>query len=254
MINLKTEKEIEIMKEGGKMLGKIVKELVAAAKPGVATQELDKLAKELLFNMGARSSFLNYGGFPSVLCVSVNEEIVHGVPSERILEKGDLVKLDMGVLLKGFHTDSATTVLVGGGISFDKRTALKKKLIKVARESLELGIKEARPGKTLGDVGFVIQKHVEDNGFNVVRDLVGHGIGRELHEPPQVPNYGVPGEGEVLKPGMVIAIEPMVVEGGWKIKEGPDGFVFETKDGGLAVHEEHTIVITEKGPLVITRY
>jgi len=254
MINIKTQKEIEIMKEGGDILGKILKELVAAAKPGVSTKDLDKLAQELVFKFGARSSFLNYNGYPSVLCTSINEEIVHGVPSDRILEKGDLVKIDMGVLWKGYHTDSARTVLVGrSGISIDKKTLLKKKLIKVTEESFNAGLKEARAGKTLGDVGSAIQKYAEKNGFNVVRDLIGHGIGKELHEPPQVPNYGKPGEGDVLKEGMVIAIEPMVVTGDWAIKEGPDGFVFNTKDGGLAAHYEHTVVITEKYPLVITR-
>ena len=159
----------------------------------------------------------------------------------------------MGVRHKGFHSDSAVTVVVGGGLLLDRKTLLKKKLIRVAMESLEIGIKEARPGKTIGDIGFVIQRYAEKNGFNVVRDLVGHGIGRELHEEPQVPNYGNPGEGKKLKPGMVIAIEPMVVTGDWKTEEGPDGFVFETKDGGLAAHFEHTIAVTEKEPLILTR-
>lgn len=253
-MSLKSEKEIAIMGEGGKILAEILNELQKKVKIGIPTSDLESSAKELVFKFGARSSFLNYNGHPSVLCVSINDEIVHGIPSERILEKGDVLKLDMGVLYKGFHTDSAITVLVGaGGISFDKKTSLKKKLIKVTKESLEVGIKEAQAGKTLGDVGFAIQKYVESEGFNVVRDLVGHGIGKELHEPPQVMNYGVPGQGEKLKPGMVIAIEPMVVTGDWKIKEGPDGFAYLTKDGGLAAHFEHTIAITEKGPLVLTR-
>jgi len=253
MIFLKTEKEIQIMREGGKILASILKDLAKAVKPGINTKELDKLAQELVFRFGARSSFLNYNGYPAVLCTSVNNEIVHGVPSERKLQKGDLLKLDMGVRHKGFHSDSAVTVLVGGGLLLDRKTLLKKKLIRVAMESLEIGIKEARPGKTIGDIGFVIQRYAEKNGFNVVRDLVGHGIGRELHEEPQVPNYGNPGEGKKLKPGMVIAIEPMVVTGDWKTEEGPDGFVFETKDGGLAAHFEHTIAVTEKEPLILTR-
>ena len=240
------------MKEGGAILSNILKELTKAVKPGIITQELDKLATELVFKFGARSSFLNYNGYPAVLCVSVNDEIVHGVPSDRRLKKGDVLKLDMGVLWKGFHTDSAVTVLVGGGLAFDKNTLLKKKLIKVTRESLEKGIKEAKTGNTLGDVGSAIQKYVEKEGFNVVRDLIGHGIGRELHEGPQVPNYGKLGDGEKIVEGMVIAIEPMVVTGDWKTKEGSDGFVFQTKDGGLAAHFEHTVAITEKGPLVLT--
>lgn len=254
MINIKTQKEIDIMHEGGKMLAEILKDLVKAVKPGIATQDLEKLAKELVFKFGARSSFLNYNGYPAVLCTSVNDEIVHGVPSERKLGKGDLLKLDMGVLYKGFHNDSTVTVLVGGGLALDKKTLLKKKLINVTRESLEIGIKQAKPGKTIGDIGSAIQKYVEKNDFNLVRDLVGHGIGRELHEEPHVPNYGQPGTGEELKSGMVIAIEPMVVTGDWKIKEGRDGFVFETKDGGLAAHFEHTVAITEKGAVVLTRY
>src|SRR3989338_4296678 len=182
MIFLKTEKEIQIMREGGKILASILKDLAKAVKPGINTKELDKLALELVFRFGARSSFLNYNGYPAVLCTSVNNEIVHGVPSERKLQKGDLLKLDMGVRHKGFHSDSAVTVLVGGGLLLDRKTLLKKKLIRVAMESLEIGIKEARPGKTIGDIGFVIQRYAEKNGFNVVRDLVGHGIGRELHE------------------------------------------------------------------------
>ncbi len=255
MINIKTQKEIETMRDGGKILANILKELVKAVKPGITTQDLEKLAKELLFKFGARSAFLNYNGYPSVLCTSINDQIVHGVPSDRQLEKGDLLKLDMGVLYKGFHTDSAVTVLAGGLNRmplFDRGILLKKKLIKITREALEIGIKQAKPGNTIGDIGSVIQKYVEKEGFNLVRDLVGHGIGRELHEEPQVPNYGQTGTGEELKPGMVIAIEPMVVTGDWKIKEGPDGFVFQTKDGGMAAHFEHTVAITEKGPLILT--
>lgn len=253
LIQIKSQKEIEIMAEGGKILARILKELSKAVKPEITTQDLDKLARELVFKFGARPSFLNYNGYPAVLCTSVNDEIVHGVPSERKLVKGDLLKLDMGILYKGFHTDSAVTVLVGGGLAFDKGTLLKKKLIRATKEALEIGIKQARPGNTLGDIGSAIQKYVEKNGFGVVRDLVGHGIGRELHEEPQVPNYGKPGTGPDLVEGMVIAIEPMVVTGDWKIKEGPDGFVFQTKDGGLAAHFEHTIAITEKGPLILTQ-
>lgn len=257
MINIKTEKEIEIMREGGKMLASILRDLIKAVKPGVTTQDLNKLASELVLKFGARSSFLNYNGYPSVLCTSINDEIVHGVPSDRKLEKGDLLKLDMGVLYKGFHTDSALTVLVGESASwrtaFDKNTLLKKKLINITREALEIGIKEAKLGNTTGNIGSAVQKYVESQGFGVVRDLVGHGVGRELHEEPQVPNYGKTGAGEKLKPGMVIAIEPMVVTGDLRTVEGPDGFVFQTKDGGLAAHFEHTVAITKEGPLVLTR-
>lgn len=267
MINIKTQKEIEIMSEGGKILASILKDLAKAVKPGVTTQDLDKLARELVFKpspfekglgkFSAKPAFLNYNGYPATLCTSINDEIVHGVPSARKLKKGDLLKLDMGVLYKGFYTDSAVTVLVGGnlkyiGLPLGKDVLLKKKLIKVTKESLEVGIKEARIGNTLGDIGSAIQKYVEKNGFNVIRDLVGHGIGRELHEEPQVPNYGQPGTGPKLVEGMVIAIEPMVVTGDWKTKEGPDGFVFQTQDGGLACHFEHTVAIASRGPVILT--
>ena len=294
MIKIKTQDEIQIMKEGGAILAKILKELSMAVKLGRTTKDLDKLAEELVFKSRTFSSekvrdlkpaFLNYRGYPAVLCTSINDEIVHGLPSDRKLQKGDLLKLDMGVLWKGFYTDSAVTVLVGqevevrnapagakskshsnfhflvgGGLAFDKKTLLKKKLIRVTRESLDLGIRQAKIGNTIGDIGSVIQKYVEKNGFNVIRNLVGHGIGRELHEEPQVPNYlpagrqvASSGTGQKLVEGMVIAIEPMVVTGDWETEEGPDGFVFQTKDSGLAAHFEHTIAITEKGPLVLTR-
>lgn len=253
MIKIKTSEEIVIMREGGKILAEVLKGLTKAVKPGITTQDLDKLARELVFKFEAKPAFLNYNGYPAVLCTSVNDEIVHGLPSDRKLVKGDLLKLDMGVIHKGFYSDSAVTLLVGGGLTLDKKSMLKKKLIRVTRESLEIGIKKAKAGKTLGDVGYAIQEYVEDAGFNLVRDLVGHGIGRELHEEPQVPNYGEAGTGEILKLGMVIAIEPMVVTGDWRIVEGPDGFVYQTKDGGLACHFEHTVAITDRGPVVLTR-
>ncbi|OGN02156.1 MAG: type I methionyl aminopeptidase [Candidatus Yanofskybacteria bacterium RIFCSPHIGHO2_01_FULL_43_42] len=261
MIKVKTKEEIEIMEEGGKILSEILKKLTETVKPGITTQDLEELARELVLSHGVRPSFLGYDGYPAVLCASINDEIVHGVPSDRILKNGDVLKLDMGVLHKGFHTDSAITVLVGG--QEDKvihittsqvvYPQIKQKLINATKEALRIGISKAKVGNTIGDIGSAIQKYVEDNGFNVVRDLVGHGIGRELHEPPQVLNYGEPGEGEKLKAGMVIAIEPMVVTGDWEIKNSKDGFGLVTKDGGLAAHFEHTIAVTEKGPLILTQ-
>ena len=247
MINLKTEKEIEIMREGGKILAEIIKKVADAVKPGITTNDLERLARELLLSYGAESSFLGFENYPAVLCTSLNDEIVHGVPSDRILKDGDLLKIDMGVLHNGFHTDSAVTVLVGNGGDM-----LKRKLIQITKESLEIGISMARAGNTLGDVGSAIQRYVEDKGFNVVRDLVGHGIGRKLHEPPQVLNYGKAGQGEKLVSGMAIAIEPMVVTGKWGIKNGRDGYAFVTKDGGLAAHFEHTVVVTDSGPDILT--
>lgn len=248
MVNLKTEKEIEIMKEGGRILGEILKKLEEAVKPGITTNDLEELVRELISFYGVESSFLGFDGYPNILCTSLNDEVVHGIPSVRVLKEGDLLKIDMGVLHKGFHTDSATTVLVG-----NSGDMVKRKLIQTTKESLEIGISKAKVGNTLGDIGAAIQKHVEDRGFNVVRDLVGHGVGRELHEEPQVLNYGKAGTGEKLVAGMVIAIEPMVVTGKWNIKNGKDGYAFITKDGGLAAHFEHSVAITNAGPLVLTK-
>ena len=248
MINLKTEKEIQIMREGGKILAEILKKLFEAVKPGITTNELEELACELVFSYKVKGSFLGFEGYPAILCTSLNDEVVHAVPSNRVLEEGDLLKIDMGVLHEGFHTDSAVTVIVGNMNDTNKR-----KLIQVTQESLEIGISKAKVGNNLGDIGYAIQKHIENNGFNVIRDLVGHGIGRELHEEPQVLNYGKAGQGEKLIAGMVIAIEPMVVTGKWAIKNGRDGYAFVTKDGGLAAHFEHTVAITENGPLILTK-
>lgn len=247
MIKIKTEKEIEIMREGGKILAEILKKLSEAVKPGVTTNELEELARELVLSYGVKPSFLGYDGYPAALCTSVNDEIVHGVPSDRVLKDGDVLKLDMGVLDKGFHTDSAVTVVVGKG---DNE---KTKLLSVTKEALNIGISKAKVGNTLGDIGSAIQEYVERNGFNVVRDLVGHGVGKELHESPQVLNYGKAGEGEKLVEGMVIAIEPMVVTSDWRIKNSQDGFGFVTKDGGLAAHFEHTVAITKRGPEILTK-
>ncbi len=248
MVNLKTEKEIQVMKEGGKILADILRILEEAVKPGITTNDLEKLARELVLSYGVKSSFLGFDGYPNILCTSINDEIVHGLPSDRVLKEGDLLKIDMGVLHKGFHTDSAITVLVG-----NRGDLVKRNLIQTTKESLEIGISKAKAGNTLGDIGSAIQKYIEDRGFNVIRDLVGHGIGRELHEPPQVLNYGKAGQGEKLVAGMVIAIEPMVVTGKWGIKNGKDGYAFVTKDGGLAAHFEHTVAITENGPLILTK-
>lgn len=251
---IKTQQEIQTMREGGKILAEILKKLSEAVKPGITTNDLEELARELVLYYKVKPSFFGYDGYPAALCASVNDEIVHGVPSDRVLKDGDVLKLDMGVLHKGFHTDSAITVLVihkpTSGVGYPQAW----KLAGVTKEALNIGISKAKIGNTLGDVGSAIQEYVEQNGFNVVRDLVGHGIGRELHEPPQVLNYGEPGFGPELVEGMVIAIEPMVVTGDWKIKNSKDGFSFVTKDGGLAAHFEHTIAITEKGPLVLTEF
>ncbi len=247
-MNLKTPQEIELMREGGHILAEILDVLVASVKVGIQTKELETMARELISVRGAKPSFLNYNGFPATLCVSINEEIVHGLPSERKLKDGDLVKLDLGVLYKGFHTDSARSVIVGS----TQRLQIQK-LIDVTAEALRVGIETAQPGKTLGDVGHAIHEYVKSQGFDVVRDLIGHGIGTEVHEEPEVPNYGKPGQGLVLKPGMVIAIEPMVVMGGHRIANGPDGYAYITADKKLSAHIEHTIAITETGPEILTK-
>ena len=248
MINIKTEQEIQIMKEGGKILREILKKLSEMVKPGITTNNLEELANKLVLSYKVKPSFLGYDGYPNILCTSLNDEVVHGIPSDRVLKECDLLKIDMGVLHKSFHTDSAITVLVG-----NRGDSVRRNLIQTTKEALEIGISKAKVGNTLGDIGAAIQKHVENEGFNVVRDLVGHGIGRELHELPQVLNYGKAETGERLAAGMVIAIETMVVTGKWTIKNGKDGFVFVTKDSGLAAHFEHTVAITDRGPEILTK-
>ena len=251
-MNLKTKEEIQIMREGGKILKDVLDQLQTAVTPGLQTKELDKLARELISSNGAEPSFLNYNGFPAALCVSINEEIVHGLPSSRVLKDGDLLKLDLGVFYKGFHTDSARSLVVCPSATGSSKYKKKLELINVAEEALQRGIEAAQLGCRLGDIGHAIQGCVEAHGFNVIRDLVGHGIGREVHEEPEVLNYGEPDTGAKLVEGMVIAIEPLVVEGKWQITDGSDGFAYVTKDGKLAAHAEHTVAISKDGPIVLT--
>lgn len=248
MLKLKTHQEIELMREGGHILSEILDALVDMAKPGIKTWDFEVKARELIDQYGAVSSFLNYNKFPAALCVSINEEIVHGIPSDRILQEGDLVKLDLGVKYKGFHTDSARSVVVGCNAHPKLRS-----LVAVTAQALEIGIETAQPGNTLGDVGYAIHEYVKSQKLDVVRDLIGHGIGTEVHEDPEVPNYGKPGTGTVLKPGMVIAIEPMVVMGSHRIQNGPDGYSYITADNKPAAHIEHTVAITEQGPIILTQ-
>ncbi len=247
-MKLKTPQEIELMREGGRILAETLDALVNAVKPGIKTLELDHIARSMISERGAAPSFLNYNDFPAALCVSVNEEIVHGLPSERKLQEGDLVKLDLGVHYKGFHTDSARSVVVGCQAHPKLRS-----LVAVTQQALEIGIQAAQPGKTIGDVGHAIHEYVKSQKLDVVRDLIGHGIGTEVHEDPEVPNYGKPGTGPVLQPGMVIAIEPMVVSGSPKIANGPDGYSYITADKKPAAHIEHTVAITQDGPIILTQ-
>ena len=246
MITIKTKEEIEIMREGGKILVKIMKELGKKVQPGITTKELDRLAESLILKSGGKCSFKGYEGYPSCLCTSINEEIVHALPSDRALKEGEIISLDLGILYKGFHTDMAVTVPVG---RIDPEIL---RLIRVTKKSLKRGIKKVHPGNTFGDIGNTIQRYVEGQGFNVVRDLCGHGIGREIHEEPQILNYGKRRSGPEIKEGMVLCIEPMVTVGDWKIKKTADGYGFKTEDGSLSAHFEHTIAVTKNGCQVLT--
>ncbi|MBI4087595.1 MAG: type I methionyl aminopeptidase [Candidatus Liptonbacteria bacterium] len=251
MVEIKTPSEIELMAEGGRMLAEVLKELKRATRAGVSTKFLDEFAHKLIQDRGATPAFLNYlpawGKKPYLcsLCASLNDTVVHGLPSDYVIKDGDLVKLDLGLKYKGFYTDTATTVAVGNVSKEEKR------LIKVTEDALQKGIAEARAGKTLGDIGSAIQKHVEKNGMSVVKSLTGHGIGRALHEEPSVLNVGNPGHGLELEVGMVLAIEPMVALESGEIKQLKDDS-FITRDGSLAAHFEHTVAITEKGPRILT--
>lgn len=251
MISYKTSKEIETMAEGGKILAAILQELALAVKPGVTTKSLDTLAHERCKKNSVAPAFLGYivngKKFPATLCVSINDEVVHGIPSDRILKEGDIVGLDMGVIYQGWNLDAAVSVIV------DQKSNLKnQKLVSTTRQALELGIAQAQPGNHVGDISHAVQTHVEQAGFGIVRDLVGHGVGRKLHEEPMVPNYGRAGEGPELKVGMVIAIEPMVTAGDWRVFLDRDGWTYKTKDGSPAAHFEHTVAITKTGPRVLT--
>ncbi len=248
MIPIKTLQEIAIMREGGRILARIMDELIVQVRPGVSTAQLDKIAEGKILKAGAKPAFKDYQGFPATLCASVNEEVVHAIPSpEKILKEGDIITLDLGLIYKRYYADMARTVPVG---EIKKETA---RLVRVTREALELGIKKARPGATVGDVGNTIQRFVEEHGYGIVRELCGHGIGKELHEEPQVLNYGSRHTGVELKEGMVICIEPMVTMGDWNVKRAKDGQTYLTRDGSLSAHFEDTIAITANGSEVLTR-
>lgn len=250
-IAIKSRRELERMREAGRHTGEILLVLREAAKPGVTTAELDRIAAQELEKRGLTSPFLGYapGGlppYPAVLCVSINDEIVHGIPGSRELQEGDILSLDFGVDLEGFHGDSAITIAIG---PIPGET---KKLVDTTREALYSGIEQMVPGKRLSDIGHAVQTTAERGGYAVVRQFVGHGIGREMHEPPQVPNYGRPGRGPRLAAGMVFAIEPMVNAGTEKVRMLDDEWTAVTADGELSAHFEHTVAITEAGPEVLT--
>ena len=249
MIQLKSAREIEIMALGGRILAATVARLRAAVRPGVTTAELDEMAETFIRSHdGATPAFKGLYGFPGSLCASINNEIVHGIPSKRrTLEAGDIISLDVGVRYQGFFTDSATTVAVGEVPEESRR------LLEVTEAALAAGIQAAQPGNHMGDIGAAVQGVVERAGFSVVRDLVGHGIGVEFHEKPQVPNYGKPKRGMKLAAGLTIAIEPMVNAGSPDTREMPDRWTIVTADGSRSAHFEHTIAITEQGPRILTK-
>jgi methionyl aminopeptidase len=249
MVQLKSTREIETMAAGGKILAATHEEMRKAIRPGISTAELDRIAEEFIrSHEGATPSFKGLYGFPASICASVNEEIVHGIPSpRRVLKDGDIISVDIGVHYGGLHTDSARTYAVG---SVDEGT---KKLLRVTEESLEAGIAEARPGNHVGDIGAAIEAHVKKGGFVVVRDLVGHGVGQSMHEEPQVPNHGKPKRGAKLSAGLTIAIEPMVNAGSAETRTLPDKWTVVTIDGSRSAHFEHTVAVTNDGPRVLTR-
>jgi methionyl aminopeptidase len=249
MIQLKSAREIDVMADGGRILADAVAVLAAAVKPGMTTADLDRLADDFIRSHdGAVPAFKGLYDFPASVCTSINDEIVHGIPSpSRRLVEGDLVSIDVGVRYKGYYTDSATTVAVG---EVDETS---QRLLDVTQRALDAGIAAAHPGNHIGDIGAAVQDLVEDAGFSVVRDLVGHGIGVSFHEEPQVPNYGKPKRRERLAPGLTIAIEPMVNVGSAKTRTMPDRWTIKTADGSRSAHFEHTVAITEHGPRVLTR-
>ncbi len=246
-IIIKSEKEVAAMRQAGKVVAEVLKILSEQVKPGMKTKELDIIAERELERLGATSSFKGYRGFPATLCVSVNDEIVHGIPGERILHEGDVVSLDFGAIYHGFQGDAALTVAVG------EVNPEAKRLMEATRGSLEAGIAAACAGATLGDVSAAIQNYAESRGYSVVREYTGHGIGREMHEEPQIPNFGSPGTGPELKKGMTLALEPMLNIGGYHTRLADDRWTVLTADGSLSAHFEHTIAINDTEPEVLTK-
>jgi methionyl aminopeptidase len=246
MIFRKKPEEIELMHAAGRVLSACLSHLAAGVRPGMTTRDLDTLAETFIRDHGCTPGFIGYHDYPDSLCVSVNDEVVHGMPGPRVIAEGDLVSLDCGVIKDGWWADSGLSVGVGEVSDEVSR------LIEVTREALERGIAAAQPGNHIGDIGHAVQGHVEANGFSIVRNYVGHGIGRNMHEAPQVPNYGRPGHGNELKPGYVLAIEPMVNAGSHEVHELADGWTVATVDGRLSCYFEHTVAITEDGPVVLT--
>ena len=246
MIICKSPAEIERLRRSGRMVRGLLEELRERVQPVVSTLDLEKYIEGRIAQLGARPAFKGYRGYPCCLCASVNSEVIHGIPSERCLKIGDILSLDMGVVVDGYYGDSAITVPVG---EISEST---QRLLRVTQESLQLAIDQALLGNRLGDISATVQRHVEENGYSVVREFVGHGIGRQLHEEPQIPNFGQPGHGPVLKQGMVLAIEPMVNAGGPAVRVLADNWTAVTADGTLSAHFEHMVAVTRNGPDILT--
>lgn len=240
------EDSIEGIRAAAQVVARALRELGRAVRPGLTTAELDRLAETVIRDCGARPAFKGYRGFPASICPSINEEVVHGMPGERALKDGDIIGIDVGAELNGWYGDAAKTFAVGAVSDEASR------LMRVTEESLMLGIAQARAGNRVGDISHAVQSYVEENGFSVVRDLVGHGIGREMHEEPAIPNYGPPGKGPRLVVGHVLAIEPMVNAGGHAVITRPDGWTVATKDGLLSAHFEHTVAVGPEGPEILS--
>ena len=247
-IAIKTPQEIEKMRRSGAILRQVHQAVEQTVKPGATTMDMERVAEAKIRELGAKPAFKGYNDYPACLCTSVNNEVIHGIPSaRRVLQEGDIVSVDCGVILDGYYSDAAVTYPVG------RISAQTRKLLDVTRASLEQAIQEVQVGSTLGDVGAAVQEMCEAEGFGVVRDFVGHGIGKSMHEDPQVPNYGKRGKGTKLKAGMVLAIEPMINAGGAEVKVLKDGWTAVTVDGSMSAHFEHTVAVTKDGPLVLTR-
>jgi len=246
-IIIKTDEEIKLMRQAGRIVAEILEILSEQIKPGLTTKELDIIAERKLKKRGATSSFKGYQGFPATVCVAINDEIVHGIPGKRVLRRGDIISMDFGAIFQGLQGDAATTVTVG------EASPEAKELLKTTAGALDAGINAAKSGARLGDVSAAIQRFAESRGFSVVREYTGHGIGRDMHEEPQIPNFGLPNSGPVLKKGMVLAIEPMVNRGDWRTRLSDDNWTVLTADGSLSAHFEHTVAITDGEPEVLTK-
>ncbi len=245
-IIIKSDNEVDLMAKAGRIVAEVLQLLKAEVRPGISTRELDIIAGQEANRRGGIPSFKGYRGYPANICVSINEQIVHGIPDKRVLMNGDVVSVDFGVIYEGFQGDAAITVGVG------KLATEASELIKVTEGSLTAGIKAAKSGARLGDISYAIQEYVESRGLTVIREYTGHGIGRDMHEDPQIPNFGIPGQGTVLRKGMTFALEPMVCTGDWHTRVGADNWTVSTADGGLAAHFEHTIAVTDGTARILT--